>query len=94
MEQLATFGAGCFWGVELLFASQQGPDYGTQYRSVVFFHNPSQRQSAVDTLQQLTDDGAFKAPNITIIEAAIHYHVAEEYHQQYLLKRGKNSCSL
>jgi peptide-methionine (S)-S-oxide reductase len=157
MEQLATFGAGCFWGVELLFASQQGvtstsvgymgghtkevnynaickgdtghaevvqvtfddsvidysqlleifwknhnpttpnqqgPDYGTQYRSVVFFHNPSQQQSAVDMLQQLTNDGAFKAPIVTIIEAANHYHIAEEYHQQYLLKRGENSCSI
>ena len=72
--------------------NQQGPDFGTQYRSVVFFHNQDQRQHAFEMRQQLTDKGTFKAPIITIIEAADRYYIAEDYHQKYLSKRGKTSC--
>lgn len=155
MEKLATFGAGCFWGVEALFAAQegvistsvgymgghtpevnyqalcqgdtghaevvqitfdenliaysqllqlfwqnhnpttpnqQGPDYGTQYRSAVFFHSLSQQELAKAMCQKLTDEQVFKAPIVTLIEPATRYHIAEDYHQQYLLKRGKTSC--
>jgi peptide-methionine (S)-S-oxide reductase len=74
--------------------NQQGPDFGTQYRSVVFYHDQSQQQQAVEMRQTLNNMGLFKAPVITIIEAANQYHLAEDYHQQYLLKRGKASCSL
>ena len=72
--------------------NSQGPDIGTQYRSVVFFHNQDQRQHAFEMRQQLTDKGTFKAPIITIIEAADRYYIAEDYHQKYLSKRGKTSC--
>jgi len=157
MEQIATFGAGCFWGVEALFAAQngvtttsvgymgghtaevdynaicqgdtghaevvqmtfddsvisysqlleifwqnhnpttpnqQGPDFGTQYRSVVFYNNESQHQDADKMCKMLNGNGSFRAPIVTIIEPAAIYHVAETYHQQYLLKRGKTSCSI
>ena len=155
MEQFATFGAGCFWGVEALFAAQtgvtetsvgymgghtaqvnyaaicqgdtghaevvqitfddsiisytalleifwknhnpttpnqQGPDFGTQYRSVIFYNN--ERQQASDMCKALEESSVFRAPIVTIIEPAATYHLAETYHQKYLLKRGQTSCSI
>ena len=155
MTQVATFGAGCFWGVEALFAKQpgvrktsvgdmggpkpnpcyqevctgitdhvevmqvefdadsisyeqllqlfwanhdpttlnrQGPDIGTQYRSVVFYHSPEQQIDAQALMQQLQTSGYFPAPIVTAIEPAQAYWIAEEYHQQYLAKRQQTSC--
>ena len=153
MAQIATFGAGCFWGVEALFAKQtgvtntsvgymggtldnptyrdvcsgqtdhvevvhiefdehlidytalltlfwqnhdpttlnrQGPDIGTQYRSVVFYHSAEQQEDAKSLLTQLQQSGEFGAPIVTAIESAQEYFLAEEYHQQYLDKRKQN----
>lgn len=155
MLQTATFGAGCFWGVEALFAQQpgvmktsvgymggpkpnptyqevctgvtdhveviqlefsdyiityeqllqlfwanhdpttlnrQGPDIGTQYRSVVFYHTDNQKVEAEVLMQQLQKSGYFPAPIVTAIEPAQDYWPAEEYHQQYLAKRQRTSC--
>lgn len=153
MAQIATFGAGCFWGVESLFAKQtgvtntsvgymggtldnptyrdvcsgqtehvevvhiefdehlidytalltlfwqnhdpttlnrQGPDIGTQYRSVVFYHSAEQQEDAESLLMQLQQSGEFGAPIVTAIESAQEYFLAEEYHQKYLDKRKQN----
>lgn len=153
MAQIATFGAGCFWGVEALFAKQtgvtntsvgymggtlenptyrdvcsgqtehvevvhiefdehlidytalltlfwqnhdpttlnrQGPDIGTQYRSVVFYHSAEQQADAESMLTQLQQSGEFGAPIVTAIESAQEYYLAEEYHQKYLDKRKQN----
>lgn len=151
----ATFGAGCFWGVEELFRSldgvsltrvgymggavdhptyhqvcsettghaevvqvtydpakidygllvdiffdnhnptqlnMQGPDIGTQYRSVIFTHNDGQAKVAAEKRAALSESGRFKRPVVTVIEPAKTMWDAEEYHQQYLAKRGMSSC--
>jgi len=154
----ATFGAGCFWGVEAAFAAipgvtatavgyeggqlerpnykdvctdstghaevveldfdpekvsfeqlldaffalhdpttmnRQGPDWGTQYRSAIFFHSPEQESAARAKIEQLTAEGRFKPKRIvTKIEPAQTFWRAEEYHQRYLQKRGQASCHL
>jgi peptide-methionine (S)-S-oxide reductase len=155
--ELATFGAGCFWGVEadfrrlggvvetavgyeggktenptykevctdrtghaevvqvefdpskvsydqlleLFWAShnptqvnRQGPDFGSQYRSVIFYHSLEQKLAAESYKQKLTQARAFKRPIATQIVPAQTFYRAEEYHQQYLEKRGETSCHL
>ncbi|HLJ78000.1 MAG TPA: peptide-methionine (S)-S-oxide reductase MsrA [Acidobacteriaceae bacterium] len=154
----ATFGAGCFWGVEAAFAAipgvvatavgyeggkldnpsyrdvctdqtghaevveldfdpakvkyeqlldaffelhdpttmnRQGPDWGTQYRSAIFYHSPEQEQHAKAKIEQLNNEGRFKPKRIvTKIEPAQTFWRAEEYHQKYLEKRGQASCHI
>ena len=154
--ELATFGAGCFWGVEarfreeegvleatsgymggqpnpnyravctgttghaevvqvkfdpgkvsyatllqLFFAmhnpttiNRQGPDIGTQYRSVVFFHTPDQQKAAAQAIKDLDQSGRWPQPVVTQVEAAIPFWPAEEYHQRYLEKNGLGHCSI
>lgn len=154
----ATFGAGCFWGVEAQFAAmpgvtstavgyeggslerptykdvctdqtghaevveidfdnekigyeqlldaffslhdpttmnRQGPDWGTQYRSVIFFHSPEQEKQARAKIEELTAGGRYKPKRIvTHVEPAQTFWRAEEYHQRYLEKRGQTSCHI
>jgi peptide-methionine (S)-S-oxide reductase len=154
----ATFGAGCFWGVEAAFAqipgvtgtavgyeggslerptykdvctdqtghaevvelefdpaqvsyeqlldaffslhdpttlNRQGPDWGTQYRSAIFFHSAEQQAAAEAKITQLTDEGRFKPKRIvTKVESAQTFWRAEDYHQRYLEKRGQASCHI
>ncbi|MFB3921112.1 MAG: peptide-methionine (S)-S-oxide reductase MsrA [Terriglobia bacterium] len=153
----ATFGAGCFWGVEAIFRqipgvtatavgymggtlndptykdvctdrtghaevvqveydpskvsyeellrvfwanhdptqlNRQGPDVGTQYRTVIFFHNPEQEVAAKASKEKLQASGAYKRSIVTAIEPAAEFWRAEEYHQQYLEKRGLASCHI
>lgn len=157
MTEKATFGAGCFWGVEATFreldgvvdaaagyegghlenptykdvcsdrtghvevveveydpaklkyeklldvffgahdptqVNRQGPDYGTQYRSVVFFHTPEQEQAARAAKARLQESKRFSRPIATAIEPAATFYRAEEYHQQYLAKRGLRHCHI
>ncbi len=154
--QKATFGAGCFWGVEAAFRqvkgvvatavgyeggtlnnptyydvctdqtghaevvevdydpekvsyddvlnvfwtnhnpttlNRQGPDIGTQYRSVIFFHTAEQQAAALASKEKLEHSGKFKRPLVTQIVPATQFFRAEEYHQQYLEKRGLSSCN-
>jgi peptide-methionine (S)-S-oxide reductase len=154
----ATFGAGCFWGVEAALASipgvtatavgyeggklerpsykdvctdstghaevvevdfdpakvsfeqlldaffslhdpttldRQGPDWGTQYRSAIFFHSPEQEAEALAKIDQLNSAGRFEPRRIvTKVEPAQTFWRAEEYHQKYLEKRGQASCHI
>ena len=152
---LATFGAGCFWGVEVAFRQvpgvrdaavgycggalenptyqdvcsgttghaevvqvdydpeqvafqtlvelfwtchdpttldRQGPDVGTQYRSAIFCHSTEQQQVA-ETAKTAAQE-RFPSPIVTEISTASTFYRAEEYHQQYLEKRGLGSCHL
>ncbi len=154
-EETATFGAGCFWGVEEAFrvlpgvlktavgysggnteyptyeavctdltghaevvqivfdpalisyeklldvfwknhnpttVNQQGPDFGSQYRSVIFVHSPEQKKVAEASKIALEVSGMWKRPIVTQIEEAETFFPAEDYHQQYLKKRGLGSC--
>ncbi len=153
--QLATFGAGCFWGIEETYRNipgvidtavgymggskadptyrevctdrtghaevvqvtydpsqvsyedllrvfwtnhnpttknRQGPDVGSQYRSAVFFHTPEQEAAARASKDELERTGAFHKPIVTEITAAPTFYPAEDYHQQYLAKRGMAAC--
>jgi peptide-methionine (S)-S-oxide reductase len=155
-QEKATFGAGCFWGVEAAFAAipgvtatavgyeggsldqpsyqqvctdrtghaevvevdfdpdqvsyeqlldafftlhdpttpnRQGPDWGTQYRSVIFCHSPEQEAQARAKIEQLTAEGRFQPRRIvTQVEPAQSFWRAEPYHQRYLEKHGRTSC--
>ncbi len=149
--QKATFGAGCFWGVEAAFrkikgvmstsagymggtrenptykdvctdktghaevvevifdpslvsygqlltrfweihdpttVNRQGPDIGTQYRSVIFCHNAEQESAARASKEYLHKTGPYKRNIVTEITRASTFYRAEEYHQQYLEKQG------
>ena len=155
MERKATFGAGCFWGVEAAFRqldgvtktrvgysgghtqnpsyedvcshgtghaevvevtydeerlsyndllrvfwdkhdptqfNRQGWDIGDQYRSAIFFHDEEQQETATRSKEQ--QQGRYKRPVVTQIEPAQTFYEAEDYHQQYLEKRGRSSCTV
>ena len=155
--ELATFGAGCFWGVELRFSeldgvlstdvgymggqldeptyqqvctdttghaevvqisydpskisfeqllncfwqwhdpttlNRQGPDVGTQYRSAIFYHDEAQLALAQQSIKELEASGAFARPIVTSLEPAATFWRAEEYHQDYLKKRGMSACHI
>ena len=154
MTKKATFGAGCFWGVEAAFRqlagvtktrvgyaggrldnptykdvcshrtghaevvevtyednaisyeelldvfwrkhnptqrNRQGWDFGDQYRSVIFVHDEEQREAAERSKQ--SEQPAYRKRIVTQIESAPTFYEAEDYHQQYLEKRGRSSCT-
>ncbi|MBW3646007.1 MAG: peptide-methionine (S)-S-oxide reductase MsrA [Actinobacteria bacterium] len=75
-------------------ANRQGPDIGTQYRSAVFFHDDEQRASATRSRDELDASGRFRRPIVTEITPASTFWPAEDYHQQYLEKRGLSTCRI
>lgn len=63
--------------------NRQGADVGTQYRSVIFYHNDAQREAAEFYKQRLEDEKVFDKPIVTEITAATEFFKAEDYHQNY-----------
>ena len=74
--------------------NRQGPDIGTQYRSVIFFHTPQQEAAAKAAKERLQASGKYKRPVVTEIVPAADFWRAEDYHQQYLEKRGLAHCRI
>jgi len=74
--------------------NRQGPDFGTQYRSAIFFHDAEQEAAARDAKASLEKAGIFKRPIVTQIVPAGPFYRAEEYHQKYFAKNGLKSCHL
>lgn len=157
MIETATFGGGCFWGVELKFSqlegvvgttagymggtkdnptyeevctdstghaevvqiefnpsiisyenllttfwklhdptqlNRQGVDIGRQYRSVIFYHSEAQKLLALSSKEELDKSCKYNQPVVTEITKALTFYKAEDYHQQYLAKRGHYSCGI
>lgn len=74
--------------------NRQGPDVGRQYRSVTFVHDDDQKAAASESLSQRDASGRHRRPIVTVIEDATEFYEAEDYHQQYLEKRGVSSCKI
>lgn len=74
--------------------NRQGPDVGAQYRSVIFYHTPEQQIQAEESKALLEKHRAFKNPIVTQILPAQEFWLGEEYHQQYLEKRGLSQCHI
>ncbi len=74
--------------------NRQGPDFGTQYRSAIFYHSPEQEQAASASKQALEESRQFSRPIVTQIVPAVDFYEAEDYHQQYLEKRGLATCHI
>ena len=74
--------------------NRQGPDWGKQYRSAVFFHSPEQAAAAKQTIARLTEEKHFSKPIVTQVVPAETFWRAEEFHQKYLEKRGALSCHI
>ncbi len=86
---------GLFWHMhDPTTLNRQGPDIGTQYRSVIFFHTPEQEQLARAAKEELDRSGRFARPIVTQILPAPTFYRAEEYHQRYLEKHGRGGCHI
>lgn len=74
--------------------NRQGPDVGTQYRSVIFYQDSAQQEQAEAVRKRLDQSGQFASPIVTQIVPVQTFFRAEEYHQRYLQKRGADSCGI
>jgi peptide-methionine (S)-S-oxide reductase len=74
--------------------NRQGPDFGSQYRSVIFYHTPQQQAAAEASKEKLSSNGRYRRSIVTQVVPASTFYRAEDYHQQYLEKRGLSTCNL
>jgi peptide-methionine (S)-S-oxide reductase len=74
--------------------NRQGPDIGTQYRSAIFYHDDEQKEAAIRSKEEREKSGRYRRPIVTEITPATEFYMAEDYHQQYLEKRGLSSCHI
>ena len=82
-----------FWGSHNpTTRNRQGFDIGSQYRSAIFFHNDDQKGTAEKSRDERQPEGRFRRKIVTEIVPASTFYRAEEYHQQYLAKRGAPAC--
>jgi peptide-methionine (S)-S-oxide reductase len=85
-----------FWSIhDPTTKDRQGPDVGTQYRSVLFYHTPEQKELALASKERLEKSGRLMGRSVaTEIVPASAFYPAEEYHQRYHEKHGHRSCGL
>lgn len=82
-----------FWNIhDPTTLNKQGPDVGTQYRSVIFFHTPDQERIAKESKENINKSGKFKNKIVTEIKKAFEFWKAEEYHQRYFEKMRISHC--
>jgi peptide-methionine (S)-S-oxide reductase len=74
--------------------NRQGPDIGDNYRSVIFYHTPEQQATALKSKAEEEASGRHRKPIVTQIVPAATFYRAEDYHQQYLEKRGLATCRI
>jgi len=73
---------------------RQGLDFGTQYRSAIFYYTEKQKKDAEEKIKLLENSGKYRRPIVTVVLKAQEFYKAEEYHQKYLEKKGLSSCRL
>lgn len=84
-----------FWKIhDPTTRDRQGPDIGSQYRSVIFYHNEKQHAAAIASKENLEKSRKYRGRIVTQIVPATAFYPAEEYHQQYLRKHGRGSCEV
>ena len=84
-----------FWSMhDPTTSNQQGPDFGSQYRSVIFYHSPEQQAAASASKEMLEKAHRFPRPIVTEIVPAATFWRAEEYHQKYFQKHGGGACHI
>ncbi|HEY4708482.1 MAG TPA: peptide-methionine (S)-S-oxide reductase MsrA [Thermodesulfobacteriota bacterium] len=82
-----------FWDIhDPTTLNRQGPDVGSQYRSAIFYTTPGQEQEAKGSLREIEKSGIYGRPIVTEIAAVSEFYEAEDYHQKYLMKRGRKYC--
>ncbi len=74
--------------------NRQGPDVGSQYRTVIFHHGDRQRDAATASSEAVGKSGRFARPVVTQIEPASTFWRAEDYHQQYIARGGPGACAI
>jgi peptide-methionine (S)-S-oxide reductase len=72
---------------------RQGPDFGSQYRSAVFWHDSEQQNETEKKITEINDSGKWQDPVVTQVVEAGKFWRAEEYHQRYLEKNGGGFCN-
>jgi len=85
-----------FWQIhDPTTLNRQGPDIGTQYRSVIFYSDDRERAAAEESKRRLDESGKFRRPIVTQIVPAAEFFPAEDYHQRYYEKMGMApSCGI
>lgn len=74
--------------------NRQGPDVGSQYRSVIFYFHDDQKRLAEKSRKEREDSKKYDIPIVTEVVPASEFYKAEEYHQKYLLKHGMSACHI
>ena len=78
-----------FWQIhDPTTLNRQGPDFGTQYRSIIFYSDESERKAAEESKRRLDQSGKLGRPIVTQIVPAAEFYRAEEYHQRYYERLG------
>jgi peptide-methionine (S)-S-oxide reductase len=85
-----------FWSIhDPTQLNRQGPDYGTNYRSAIFYHSDEQKSLAEESRKKTGESGRYgRRQIVTEIVPATPFYAAEDYHQQFYEKQGKKSCRI